>query len=126
RQGSSRVKQSRSADREKNIRADGGVHCPLHRSFRKRFFEPDHVWPQPTPALRTFGRNLARILPALDQFVFVKTLSLGDVPVQFDNLATSSASVEAIHVLGDEVEFWEKALHFSKSPVCRVGLGLFD
>ena len=109
-------------DGEKDFAGRGGGRSQLHLPFRYGFLEPHDVRAQQAAAVRALGRDIARVRPRCHDFVFVETFRARDVAVEFDDAPAAGTMMQAVHVLGYEVELREEFFHFHQREVGGIGL----
>src|SRR5262249_19774782 len=70
----------------------------------------------------TTWRYIARLVPAFHNDAFLKAFRSRDVAMKLDNARAAGALVQSIHVLSDQRDVGEAALHFRQRHMARVGL----
>lgn len=95
-----------------------------HFSFRQSLLEPYDIGSQQSAAVRTFRRDIARLLPTRNAIAFVEAFGARDISMKFNHIATARLLMEAIYVLCDKMKLRPERLHFGqrKMPLIRLGL----
>src|SRR6185295_16108237 len=111
------INKRRSANAEEKITRAARGKSVGDGLLWKRFLEPHDIGTEQSAAARTFGRHVASGWPFGNDGVFLKAFCAHDVAVEFDDVVTAGALVQAIDVLRDEGEPGEARLHLCECEV---------
>lgn len=130
RKSSRRINHSARSDDQKYVAVKRGTFGALHGPGRQWFFEPHHAGTQSGPAPWTAwivaARRSARdrgLAPATFRGFLKATAGADvqpDVPVQFNDVSTSRAMMQTVHILGRQRETPEARLDVTQGQMRGV------
>src|SRR5207302_10329549 len=103
------INNARGPNRKEDIARFSGRDCTFDRVSRQHFAKPNHVRPQIAAARSTSTVLDVEVAARASVFETTETMNIS---MQLDNSFAAGASVESVHVLGDEQEFRRAFLHF--------------